>query len=75
MPETGTALIEASLLANSSPVDIDIDHLPTRTRQEILSTDTKAVVADEDADDDGVEAETNDSARRVTTPSKAQMNV
>ena len=51
-PATGTALVEASLMTNFSPVDIDIDHNPPRTRQEILSTDTKTIIALDEEDED-----------------------
>jgi Ran GTPase-activating protein (RanGAP) involved in mRNA processing and transport len=51
-PDTGTALIEASLFSNTNPVDIDIDYHPPRSRQEILSTDTETAMSQDEADED-----------------------
>lgn len=52
-PSTGTALLEASLISSSTPVDLDIDFLPPRSRAELLLTEAKNdLIVDDSADID-----------------------
>lgn len=68
-PQTATLIIEASLLLDSVPIDLDIESLPPRPRQEIVSS-YKASVSTSTSVDDAEDPSISQHTDRSRQPSR-----